>query len=102
MINKMYFAGRNITDYLIKLLNKAGYPLRTSAEKEIARHIKDKLCYVALDFENEEKKNSDELNYEMPNGTKIKVKDQSYRAPEILFHPEMCGKERGGISQYLL
>ena len=40
-----------------------------------------------------------EMSYEMPDGTVIKVKDQRFRAPEILFHPEQCGKEPGGVDQ---
>ena len=33
------------------------------------------------------------MSYEMPDGNKITVNEQRFRAPEILFHPEMCGKE---------
>ena len=99
-INKMYFAGRDITDLLIKLLNKAGYPLKTNAEREIARDIKEKLCYVSRDFE-ERKKNYMKRRYKMPNNSLIIVKDQSFGAPEILFHPEMCGRERRYCSKML-
>lgn len=42
----MYFAGRDITDYLIKLLNKVRYPLRTSVEREITEILK--INYVTL------------------------------------------------------
>ena len=97
-ILRMDLAGRDITDFLIKLLNEVGVSLTTTAEREIAKDIKEKTCYVALDFE-EEKKNFKEMSYEMPDGTVIKVKDQRFRVPEILFHPEMCGKEAGGIDQ---
>ena len=97
-ILRMDLAGRDITDYLIKLLNEVGVSLTTTAEREIAKDIKEKTCYVALDFE-EEKKNYKEMSYEMPDGTVIKVKDQRFRVPEILFHPENCGKEAGGIDQ---
>ena len=97
-INKMYFGGRDITDYLVKLLNKAGYPLMTNSEREIAREIKEKLC----DVFNYEMKTHKEINYEMPDGSQIKIKEQILSeqilsAPEILFHPEMCGREEGGI-----
>ena len=99
-INRMYFGGRDITDYLVKLLNKAGYPLMTNSEREIAREIKEKLCYVF----NYEMKTHKEINYEMPDGSQIKIKEQILSeqilsAPEILFYPEMCGREEGGITQ---
>ena len=97
-ILKMDLSGRSVTKYLIKILEEVGISLTTSFEKEIAKEIKEKTCYVALDFE-QEKTNYQEMEYEMPDGTVIKVKDQRFRAPEILFHPEMIGEEAGGIDQ---
>ena len=93
---RMDLAGRDITDHLIKILNEVNVSLTTSAEREIAKDIKEKVCYIALDPETEINEVK-ELSYEMPDGTVIKVKDQRFRAPEILFHPEQCGKEPGGV-----
>ena len=36
-----------MTEYLQLLLRKAGYPFHTSAEKEIVRSIKERVCYVS-------------------------------------------------------
>lgn len=50
-VEKMEIAGRVLTDYMQKLLLENGESLTSSAELEIVRDIKEKLCYVAANYE---------------------------------------------------
>ncbi|TFG04596.1 MAG: actin, cytoplasmic 2 [Promethearchaeota archaeon] len=105
-IEKIDLAGRDITTYLQRMLRQRGVSLISSAEKEIVRDIKEKLCYVAMDPEKEmllsKKVAGMEKSFMLPDGETISVGVERFLAPEVFFNPSVVGKELDALDDVVV
>ena len=104
-IKRKEIAGCDLTGYLMKLLTQGGLSFTTSADREIARDMKEKLCYVADDFDKEtvvaRSSSSVEKSYTLPDGKVVVVGEERFRCPEALFNPLLLQRESDGIHEFV-
>jgi centractin len=103
-IRRVDLAGRDVTANLrLQLRKTIGLDLATSAETEVVRIMKEKCCYVALNPSKEEKEASGRYDeFTLPDGNVVKLGAERFRAPEILFNPDLVGMEHPGIHQVVV
>jgi centractin len=95
-----------VTEALAALLRRAGVPLRTSAERETVRAMKEACAYVAASPAAAEGAARDgaapAAEYRLPDGQVLRLAAERFRAPEVLFTPALAGLETPGCSAALL
>lgn len=105
LTRRLDIAGRDVTRYLIKLLLMRGYAFNRTADFETVREIKEKLCYVSYDLDQDTKLAEETTvlveTYTLPDGRTIKVGSERFEAPECMFQPHLVDVEQPGVAEML-
>ncbi|XP_077998616.1 uncharacterized protein LOC144451598 [Glandiceps talaboti] len=114
-VSRLFYGGKEGSDHLNRLLTESGYKsykYSTEVETFIPRFLKEKVCYVAEDFNAEMTQCSQDAGlftadvdlepYELPDGTKnMRFSSARFRCCEGLFNPEMWGVDNPGIHKLI-
>ncbi|CAG2165821.1 unnamed protein product [Oppiella nova] len=103
-------AGRDVTRYLKLLLRKEGLIFNTTAEFEVVKNIKEKICYLTSNPQRALDEHSagsgadiEKTSYILPDGSNVDISaGPRMRAPEILFRPDLIGYEFEGVHEVLV
>src|SRR3990167_2903980 len=97
-IHRLDIAGRDLTEYMSRLLMWRGYSFTTSAEQELVREIKEKYGFVKLPKQKIHKKDI-QITHDLLSGERVTIDEERYQVTEALFDPSLVGKEAMGIHQ---
>jgi len=121
LVGTLDISGNDITERLIQLLAYKGYVFREASmlpistrnqkkyfktiDREFAREMKEKVCFVSVDLENDRQIANETTYYAepfvLPDKQKINISDERFEAPEILFNPKLIGLDQKGLSDLL-
>jgi actin-related protein len=100
LVKTMNFAGGDLTRFLDSSLAEG-----SSTGAEYVQEIKEKKCYVALDYHTEmlafENDKSKQTSYELPDLNTIALGNERFRCPEALFMPSIVNKGFPGVHEVI-
>lgn len=99
-VQRVPLAGQTLTDYLIRILLESKINLMAPSLFPVADAIKEQLCQVSMDFDNEvDVFGGKEKQFTLPDGSQITVHNQIIRCPELLFRPVMDSLDCKGLHE---
>ncbi len=102
-IKILNIGGKVLTKHMEKLLGSIGFSVDSSIRRELVRVLKEKACFVSLDFKEDLKKSDEYLKqYSLPDGTTIALSKERFILPEVLFNPSMINLECPSISAAIM
>jgi len=103
-VSKAMLAGRDVSQWLQKILTERGWNFDSTAQFQIVREIKESMSYVSMDYteemkasEKKEWKEKNEKPYTLPDGNILTIGTERFRAPELMFKPSLNGKDCKGV-----
>lgn len=100
------FAGAALDDHFARtLFTHRGYTFHTTRDRWVLKDIKERLCYVPLDYylEMHTASTTSQLEkiYELPDRQVITLGAERFECPEALFQPSLMGRDCSNIADIL-
>lgn len=102
-IERFPMGGKDVTEYLARILRERGYSFSSSSEMYLLKCLKENTGFVALDYEDSLQlpDSTYETNFCLPDGQELEIGNERFRCAEVMFSPSLIGKDMGGIHRML-
>lgn len=101
-INRINFGGNDVTQHLRTLLFERGLNFTSPQDELEVKRMKEALCTVSQDYASD-LSNQEEIlaDYFLPDGQNIQIGRERFRAPEILFSPNIVQSEMPSLQEFV-
>lgn len=104
-INRINFGGDDVTQHLKTILFERGLNFTSPVDLLQVKKIKEQLCFVSQDYENDVKPATDEgsflEDFRLPDGQSVALGKERFRAAEILFNPSILQSELPPLGDFV-
>jgi len=106
-VSRSDVAGRDVTRQLQLQLRQSGVCLTTTAEADLAKKMKEEMCYLTASPVHDEATDKEarlqaKAQYRLPDGQVVSVSSERYEAPNVLFDPTLFGSEELSVADVLV
>lgn len=102
-IQYLDLGGTVLDNFMFKKLQEIGFQTDTSVRKEIGRVLKEKACFVSLDYDEDMKRSLKyKKEYSLPDGSILELANERFEVPELLFRPDLFNLEEKSLPEAIL
>ena len=103
-VTKVDTGGKDLTDYFAYIIGQRSDndKFTNEGQKSMINELREKICEVAEDYDSQVKKCLDskkEEIYNLPDGSKVRIAQEKYQCPELLFQPQFFQREHYGLHE---
>ena len=103
-VTKVDTGGKDLTDYFCHIIGQrpGNDKFTNEGQKSMINELKEKICEVAEDYDSQVKKCLDskkEEIYSLPDGSKVRISQEKYQCPELLFQPQFFQRDHYGLHE---
>ncbi|MBN2157195.1 MAG: actin family protein [Candidatus Lokiarchaeota archaeon] len=100
-IEILQIGGTVLDTFMYEQLQNAGFSTDSSVRREIGRVLKERACFVSLDY-NQDKYHVKNKEFRLPDGSMIELGIERFTVPELLFKPALFNLEEKPLHTAIL